>query len=135
VSRSLVAADLDADGDLDLVTTTLDGPARVYRNDGGNAASWIAIDVVDPVLRRHAIGAKVTVEAGGRRIVRHASAAGSYLAGTGPHIHLGLGSNEEIDRFSVRWPGGVEESFAGGPARRRVTLRRGEGRRSGPDVP
>jgi hypothetical protein len=131
VSRSLVAADLDADGDLELVTTTLDGPARVYRNDGGNAASWIAIDVIDPALRRHAIGARVTVEAGGRRLVRHASAAGSYLAGTGAQIHLGLGSIEEIDGFLVRWPGGVEERFSGGPARRRVTLRRGEGRRAG----
>ncbi len=127
VSRGLVAADLDSDGDLDLVTTTLDGPARVYRNDAGNTASWIAIAAIDPALGRDAVGAKVTIEAGGRHIVRHASAAGSYLAGTGARIHLGLGSVEQVDGFVVRWPGGGEESFAGGPARRLVTLRRAQG--------
>ncbi|HVR29582.1 MAG TPA: CRTAC1 family protein, partial [Thermoanaerobaculia bacterium] len=128
VSRAIVAADLDGDGDLDLVTTTLDGPARIYRNDGGNAGSWLSMAVVDPRLRRDAIGARVTILAGGRSIVRHASPAGGYLTGSGARIHLGLGSIERVDGFVVRWPGGEEESFAGGPARRTVELRRGEGK-------
>jgi hypothetical protein len=128
VGRSVVAADLDADGDSDLVTTTLDGSARVYRNDG-ERRSWIAIAVVDPALRRDAVGAKVTIEAGGKSVVRHVSAAGGYLAGTSPRLHAGLGSIESVDGFVVRWPGGGEERFEGTPARRLVTLRRGKGRR------
>jgi hypothetical protein len=128
VSRALAAADLDSDGDLDLVTTTLDGPARVYRNDGAGAASWIAVSAIDPALGREAIGARVTIEAGGRTFVRHAIPAGGYLTATGAGIHLGLGAAGRVDGFEVRWPGGDVERFDGAPARGQVTLRRGEGK-------
>jgi hypothetical protein len=130
VSRALAPGDLDSDGDLDLVVTTLDGPARVYRNDAAAAASWIAIAAVDPALHRDAVGAKVTVHAGGRTFVRSASPAGGYLTGTPARIHLGLDGIESVDRFEVRWPDGALESFAGGPARRAVELVRGSGTKS-----
>jgi enediyne biosynthesis protein E4 len=129
VSRAVAAADLDSDGDLDLVTTTLDGPARLYRNDGANGSSWLAVAAIDPALGRDAVGARVTVLAGGKRWVRHASPSGGYLTATGPRIHFGLGSIEQVDGFEVCWPDGTAEGFAGGPARRLVTLRRGEGTR------
>jgi len=129
VSRAIVPGDLDRDGDLDLVTTTLDGPARIYRNDGGTAGSWISIAAVDPRLERDAVGAKVTIHAGARTFVRYASPAGGYLSASPPRIHLGLGTIEQVDGFAVRWPDGFEESFAGGPARCEVRLVRGEGKR------
>jgi hypothetical protein len=129
VSRAMVAADLDGDGDLDLVTTTLDGPARVYRNEGGNAASWLEVAAIDPALHRDAVGARVTVEAGGKRMVRYASPAGGYLTATGSRVHIGLGTVEQVDGLVIRWPDGVEESFPGGPARRLMTLERGKGER------
>jgi len=129
VGRALVAADLDGDGDLDLVTTTLDGPARIYRNDGGNASSWLALAAVDPALRRDAVGARVTILLGGRRLVRHASPAGGYLTGSPARIHVGLGEVEAVDGFLVRWPDGEEEAFPGGPARRAARLVRGQGKK------
>jgi ASPIC and UnbV len=130
VSRGLYPFDQDRDGDLDLLITTIDGPARLYRNDGGSdsdAGSWIEIRTLDPALRREALGAKVTAVASERRWVRHAIPPGGYLTSGHTWIHLGLGAIEAIDRFEVRWPDGATEVFPGAAARQTVELRRGEG--------
>jgi hypothetical protein len=127
VSRGLYPFDHDGDGDLDLLITTIDGPARLHRNDGGDAGSWIQIRALDPALHREALGAKVTAYAGGRRWVRHAVPPGGYLTSGHTWIHLGLGGADSIDRFEVRWPDGQVEVFPGSPARRSVELRRDEG--------
>ena len=84
--------------------------------------------MVDPALGRDAVGAKVTIDAGGRRFVRNASAAGSYLRAPARASIWGLAPHEQVDGFVVRWPRRWEERFAGGLARRLVTLRRGEGK-------
>jgi len=127
VGRGLVPFDLEGDGDLDLLITTLDGPARLYRNDGGNTRAWIQIRALDPALDREALGAKVTARAGDRRWVRHALPPGGYLTSGHAWIHLGLGEVETVDGFEVRWPDGQLETFPGTPARQVVELRRGEG--------
>ncbi|HEX2466254.1 MAG TPA: CRTAC1 family protein, partial [Thermoanaerobaculia bacterium] len=129
VSRGLLPFDHDRDGDLDLLITTIDGPAHLYRNEGANQSSWIEIRAVDPSLHREALGAKVTAVAGDRRFVRHAISSGGYLTSGHGWIHLGLGSTRSVDRFEVRWPDGATETFAGAEAGRVVELRRGEGQR------
>jgi hypothetical protein len=129
VSRGLLPFDHDRDGDLDLLITTIDSHARLYRNDGGNASASVEIHALDPQLRREALGAKVTAIAGARRWVRHAISSGGYLTSGHGWIHLGLGEAKSIDRFEVWWPDGTTESFPGATAGTVVELRRGEGQR------
>jgi hypothetical protein len=135
VSRAFLPFDHDRDGDLDVLITTIDGPARLYRNDGGNAAPWIEIRALDPKLGREALGAKVTITAGERRWVRHAIPSAGYLTSGHGWIHLGLGSATTVDRFEVRWPDGTSEVFSGSEAGTIVGLRRGEGRPVAPTAP
>jgi hypothetical protein len=66
VTRGLAWVDLDGDGAMDLVTTSIEGPARVYRNVAPKAGHWLIVRAFDPNLKRDAIGALVTVIAGGR---------------------------------------------------------------------
>jgi hypothetical protein len=127
IGRGLLPADLDNDGDLDLVVTAIAGPVRVYRNEGGEENNWLAIRAVDPRLRRDVVGARVTIETAQRRLVRHTISYGGYLTATPARIHLGLGNEERVERFVVRWPDGATEEFAGAGARQLVILRRGEG--------
>ena len=129
ISRGLIAPDLDSDGDRDIVVANIQGSPRIYRNEAPRTGSWLQVRVLDPSLRRDAIGARVGVDVQGRtrwRTIRHSS---SYLSSEPPLAHFSLESGQRVEAIRVEWPGGPEERFEGGPSDRRVTLRKGEGRR------
>ena len=134
LSRALVPADLDRDGDLDVVIANLDGPAQVLRNltiDSAAppppGANWLQIRAVDPRLNREAIGARMTVRtASGSRLL-HVLSSGGYLS-TGPATaHIGLGTADAVVSFDIVWPDGLTETFDGTAANQIVELIRGEG--------
>ncbi len=127
VSRGLAFGDVDGDGDLDLLVTQDGGPARLFRNDVPKRGRWVTVRAVDPALGRDALGAVVSVTAGGRTFRRTIAAAGSYASSSQPVAHFGLGDAESVDRITVRWPDGMEEHFAGVPVDAAVELRRGTG--------
>ena len=108
VSRGAAFGDLDNDGDVDIVVVNNEGPARLLRNEVGNAASWLIVDLCGGgALDRSAIGSRVTVQAGGRSWTRDARPAQSFAAANDPRVHFGLGDAERIDRLEVRWPDGA----------------------------
>ena len=136
VSRGLVPFDLEGDGDLDLLVSNLEGPARIYRNEtiagtapaAGTGAGWVRLRVIAPELRRTAIGASVVAWVDGRPLRRLALPLGGYLTGGEAPLHIGLGEATAVERFEVTWPGGTVETFEGAASGSEVTLRRGEGR-------
>ena len=137
LSRALVPADLDRDGDLDLVIANLDGAPRILRNltidtgaasDGPTAANWMRVRAFDPRLSREAIGARITVRTPDGPRLLHVLPPGSYLSAGPATAHLGLGAAEAIESFDVVWPDGLAESFDGAAANQVVELVRGEGR-------
>ena len=130
VSRGLLPVDLDEDGDLDLVLTNLEGPARLYRNDSENMGSWLSAKVLT-AEGSPAVGAKVTVHAGDRSWVHVLSEPGGYLSGGEARLYVGLGSAQAVDSIEVRWPDGTRESFPGGATNRALVLRRGQAADSG----
>ncbi len=127
-SRGLAFGDIDNDGDIDLLVTNSGGAARLYRNDVNEKNHWLTVRAVDPALKRDAIGAKVTVEFAGKRIMNFIAPGYSYLCSTDPRIHFGLGSHEQFDRIDVHWPGGDTETFAGAKADQFLTLIKGHGK-------
>jgi hypothetical protein len=131
VWRGLACGDLNGDGALDLVATTVAGPAHVFRNVAPKAGHWLLLRVVDAALGgRDAYGAEITVEAGGRRWTRWFNPGSSYLSSNDPRVHFGLGAIERVDRIAVRWPDGSLESFPGQATNQVVVLRKGAGKRS-----
>ena len=75
-----------------------------------------------------ALGAQLTIRAGGRAVRRDVRTAYSYLAANDPRVHVGLGATATIEVVDVRWPDGVIEAFGPFDADRVVTLQRGAGR-------
>ena len=134
LSRALVPADLDRDGDLDMVIANLDRAPQVLRNltiDSAvpppPGANWLQIRAVDPRLNREAIGARLTVRTASGPHLLHVLSSGSYLS-TGPATaHLGLGTADAVVSFDIVWPDGLTETFDGAAANQIVELIRGEG--------
>jgi hypothetical protein len=128
VCRGLACGDVDGDGALDLLVTTVAGRARLYRNVAPRRGHWLLVRALDPARRRDAYGAEITVVAGERRWLRWINPGYSYLCSNDPRAHFGLGDAERVDAIEVVWPDGNAETFPGGAADRLVVLRQGSGR-------
>jgi hypothetical protein len=129
VQRGLVWGDFDGDGRIDLLVTSVAGPARFFRNVSAGTGHWLMVRARDPALHRDAYGAVVTVEAGGRRWVGLVNPGQSYLCSGDPRAHFGLGAAAHVDRIRVSWPDGSAEVFPGGGVDRVLVLERGKGKK------
>ncbi len=107
--RALGVTDWDGDGDLDLWFKNRTGPQlRFMRNDGASGR-FVSLKLTGTECNRDAIGARVELHAGGRRLVQTVTAGSGYLAQSSKRLHFGLGRADKIDRVEVRWPDGSTE--------------------------
>ncbi len=127
VSRALAVGDLDNDGGLDLLATTVAGPACLYRNVVPSRGHWLIVRAIDSPRKRDAYGAEITVLAGRHRRRGWINPGFSYLCSNDPRAHFGLGSAAAVESIEVLWPDGVRERFAGRNTDQVVVLRKGEG--------
>jgi hypothetical protein len=128
--RGLATADYDNDGDRDIVIAHNGGPAVLLRNDGGDAnGRALTLRLQGTRANRDAIGARVTLIAGGRRQVEDVRSATSYLSQNDLRLHFGLGALERVDGIEVRWPTrpGKVETIGPVPSARFLTIREGSG--------
>jgi len=127
VGRTLAVADVDNDGDLDLLVTSNGQSADLLRNDGGNRNHALLVRLVGKRSNRDAIGARVLMTVGGTTQVREIKAGSSYLGQNDTRAHFGLGTAPRADRLEVRWPGGGAETFREVQAGAIITIVEGEG--------
>jgi hypothetical protein len=106
VGRGSAYADIDGDGDLDVVLTANGGPARLFRNDGGNTNHWLRIELRGTTSNRSAIGAKVRLESGGKVQQRQLFPAKGYLSSVEFPLTFGLGPDDKADKVTIAWPSG-----------------------------
>ena len=110
--RGLAVGDLDNDGRPDLVISHVNEPVSLLRNDAGPAHHWVGV-VLRSADHRDLVGAKVTLEVGGRTSTRFAKAGGSYLSSGDQRLLFGLGTNNKAGRLTVVWPSGLEQHWDG----------------------
>ena len=113
VGRGLAVGDFDRDGDQDLLLTTNNGAAYLYRNDVANGNRSIRFHLVGTQSNRDAIGATVRVFAQGQQQTRMVRSGSSYLSQSELPVTFGLGRAEQIERVVIDWPSGRNEEYKG----------------------
>ena len=113
VGRGLAVGDLDGDGDPDLVVSNMDDAPTVLENRQGTGHHWIGFRVSSPSGNRFAIGARVTIDAGGRRQFGEIRSGGSFLSQSGLTALFGLGAHAGAVVVEVHMPGGRRWSWRG----------------------
>ena len=111
VGRGLAVADFDRDGDLDLLLTTNNGPAYLYRNDQLAGNHSIRLHLVGTKSNRDAIGATVRLYSNGQIQTRQVRSGSSYLSQSELTLTFGVGHQDEIEKIVVDWPSGRTEEY------------------------
>src|SRR5262249_54946758 len=106
VGRGAAYADIDGDGDLDILLTTTGGEPRLLRNDQALLHHWLRVKLIAKAGNRDAIGALVELEAGGATQTRIVSPTRSYLSQVELPVTFGLGELMTIERLTIHWPDG-----------------------------
>ncbi len=112
VGRGLAVADFDRDGDLDLLLTTNNGPAYLYRNDQSAGNRSLRLHLVGTKSNRDAIGAAVRLYSNGQMQSRFVRSGSSYLSQSELPITFGVGKQDIIEKVVVDWPSGRTEEFS-----------------------
>ena len=109
VGRGAARADIDGDGDEDIIQLNNRGPLRLYSNETQNNNDSAILDLSGSLSNRDGIGAIVKIRTRQATQVIEYNRGGSYLSSNGTAIIAGLGRDPQIDELSIKWPSGVEQ--------------------------
>ncbi len=130
VGRGAAYGDYDNDGDLDLLLTTNNGPARLLRNDNANQNDVLRVRTVGAKANRNGIGAKVVVKTSkGRTLYGTVRTGSSYCSQSELPLVFGLGKPEEGTTLTIEitWPGNQKDRIADVKPNQIVTVQEGKG--------
>ena len=113
VGRGAAYGDIDNDGDWDLLVTTSNGPAHLYRNDGGNNNNWIKLKLNGTKSNRDGIGAKITIRAASDTQTRTIKSGCSYCSQSELSAIFGVADDSLIESIEVAWPSGAVDNLTG----------------------
>ncbi len=111
VGRASAFADIDGDGDLDVVLTQTGGAPLLLRNDQQLQHHWLRVKLVGTKSNRSAIGAKVVAKVGGQTLTREVNPTRSYLAASELPVTFGLGAATKVDALEITWPSGQKQTL------------------------
>ena len=125
--RGIAFGDINNDGKLDFVVFNVNAPPSLFINETRNTYHQVVFRLVGSRSNRMAIGARLTVSAGGMKQVEEVRAGGGYNSCNDTRLHFGLGQATVISSVEVRWPGGLRQTFQNVAPDALHEIREGEG--------
>ena len=127
VGRGAAYADIDNDGDLDLLMTTNAGPAVLFRNENNTGNKSLRIKLVGTKSNRDGIGTTAIVKANGDRQTEMLRSGSGYLSSSELVLTFGLGKSGQADEIELRWPSGQVDKLTKVAAGQTITVKEGSG--------
>jgi hypothetical protein len=127
VARGAAYADIDHDGDLDVIVATNDGPAYLFRNDGGNANKWLAVKTIGTKSNRDGIGAVIRIETASGKQWTMVRSGSSYCSQSDLTATFGLGKDTKVTALDIEWPSGEKQHLTNIAANQIITVEEGKG--------
>lgn len=112
VGRGASYADIDSDGDIDVLITATGQTPRLLRNDQELGHHWLRFKLIGTGLNKDAIGASIEVESDDGRLERQVTPTKSYLSQVELPVTFGLGPRKNVRAITVTWPGGQKQEVA-----------------------
>jgi hypothetical protein len=110
--RGSAFVDLNNDGFMDLVVTSLGERPRILMNNAINGNHWVMFDLRGHQSPRDGIGAKIKViTASGRTLYNHATTSVGFMSSSDRRVHFGLGKEQAIKSVEIRWPSGIVQQL------------------------
>jgi hypothetical protein len=110
--RGAAFADLNNDGFMDVIVTSLNEKPRILVNSADNGAHWLLLQPTGRLSNRDAVGARFKVTTpSGRTLYNHVSASVGFMSSSDRRVHFGLGAERSATSIEVRWPSGVVQTL------------------------
>jgi hypothetical protein len=127
-SRGVAVGDFWNRGALDIAVAASADRHALLRNEIGPGRRWLQVELAGTKSNRDAVGARVTIRAGGKIQMQEVVLGDSYASQSSLRLHFGLGTAGKVDELTVRWPAsGTTQTFRDVPAGRIVQITEGEG--------
>jgi enediyne biosynthesis protein E4 len=122
--RGCAFADFDNDGRVDVVTTSLNEPVELFRNESENDHHWLALRLIGVKSNRDGIGAKIKLTAGSGAVqFNHVTTSVGYASSSERRVHFGLGRETKVKIVEIRWSSGRAQVLKDVEVDRELTIR------------
>jgi hypothetical protein len=130
-SRGVAFGDYDNDGDIDILSATLNGTPQLLRNDRRDHNHWLMFRTIGRKSNRDGVGARITVQTGDLRQIWEIKRTVGIYSSSDPRAHFGLGQAAKADSVKIWWPSGKEQEFKDVPADTHYLIDEDEGLKKG----